>query len=794
MASGAGGEATRTAGELPLGQRFADRYQIEELLGRGGMGAVYRARDLSLGEDIALKVLTLGEEAPVAAVLRFRQEVRLARRVTHPNVARVYDIGEHEGILYLTMELIDGVTLRAALRAEDRFDAVRAARIARAICDGLAAAHAAGVIHRDLKPANILLDDAGRIVISDFGIARSLVDDMGLTVDLIGTPLYMAPEQAFPGVVDARTDLFALGIILHEMLTGARPDPSPARVAAALEEEGVSKELAAIVLRCIERDPEGRPRGAAEVARWIEEAVPESAALSEASAGASIPAESGGRARIERESRTAPSTRSPIASPPSRGYSTSLALDALGDRAIAVLPFRYRGAPEHAYLGDAIAEELIDCLSRTRGLRVLASGAALPFRDARDPLRVGRELGVAAFVEGAVHMAPERVRITTRLIDVLSGVQLWSDTHEGPLGDLFALEESIARRVAEELRVELHVLAHGEGAPDEAIERYLTARRRLQHMGPDVAPEAVADLDRSIAIAPRFAPAYAAHAMACLRSWFVSSGVESATDWERAARGSVARALERAPDIAEAHLAAAILATQSADFRAAARSLTRALAIAPTCAAAHEHLGALQCEGGQSEAGVKRMQLADQLDPTLPNPLPYIARHHALMGNHGAAQAIILEMERRHGKSHMYTCSLRIRMAAWRGDREAVGRLTLEDIERFEAPFWRPVRLYAHGVLGQLSEREVERAFARLLADSQNPRFISLLLQLQTEIHAARGELSAARLYLLRAATGMLIDIEWLDRCPLLEPLRDHPDFAEAHRRVLARASAIWAS
>ena len=127
MASGAGGEATRTAGELPLGQRFADRYQIEELLGRGGMGAVYRARDLSLGEDIALKVLTLGEEAPVAAVLRFRQEVRLARRVTHPNVARVYDIGEHEGVLYLTMELIDGVTLRATLRAEDRFDAMRAA-------------------------------------------------------------------------------------------------------------------------------------------------------------------------------------------------------------------------------------------------------------------------------------------------------------------------------------------------------------------------------------------------------------------------------------------------------------------------------------------------------------------------------------------------------------------------------------------------------------------------------------------------------------------------------------------
>ena len=149
---------------LRKGEIFADRYEVEDLLGRGGMGAVYRVRDFALGEVIALKVLAFGPDPSPTAVLRFRQEVRLARRVTHPNVARVYDIGEHQGTIYLTMELIDGGSLRDVLRAERRLTPARTARIARALCAGLQAIHAGGVIHRDLKPANVLLDRAGRVV------------------------------------------------------------------------------------------------------------------------------------------------------------------------------------------------------------------------------------------------------------------------------------------------------------------------------------------------------------------------------------------------------------------------------------------------------------------------------------------------------------------------------------------------------------------------------------------------------------------------------------------------------
>jgi serine/threonine protein kinase len=256
------------SGELALGAFFADRYQVEGILGSGAMGTVYRVRDLGLGEVVALKVLSVWPEPPPLAVLRFREEVRLARRVTHPYVARVYDIGEHDGRIFLTMEFVDGDTLRSVLRAERRLAPARAAGIARALCEGLHAAHAVGVVHRDLKPANILIDRRGRVVISDFGVARSLLDHNDLTIGAIGTPRYMAPEQASGGTVDARTDLYALGLVVVEMLTGEPPEGGLDGMSAKLALVA-SPSLAAVVLRCLAVVPEARPTSAQEVARLL---------------------------------------------------------------------------------------------------------------------------------------------------------------------------------------------------------------------------------------------------------------------------------------------------------------------------------------------------------------------------------------------------------------------------------------------------------------------------------------------------------------------------------------------
>jgi serine/threonine-protein kinase len=188
------------------------------------MGTVYQARDKLVGDVVALKTLELGKYASPDALERFSREVRLARRITPPHVARMHDLGTHEGHAFLTMEYVEGEELRALLARERTLPAARAAHIALAVCEGLAAAHSAGVVHRDLKPANVLVEAGGRVVLTDFGIARAVVGEvMAQTQDVVGTPLYMAPEQVSGEPVDARADLYAVGLLLFEMLTGRVP-------------------------------------------------------------------------------------------------------------------------------------------------------------------------------------------------------------------------------------------------------------------------------------------------------------------------------------------------------------------------------------------------------------------------------------------------------------------------------------------------------------------------------------------------------------------------------------------
>lgn len=259
---------------VAIGRIFAERYQILELLGRGGMGAVYLADDREVGENVALKVLEAHAEGDDSAVERFRREVRLARRVTHPNAARTYDLGLCEGIRYLSMEYVTGRNLQDILQ-ETRFDSKQVASIALQLCAGLKAAHDAGVIHRDLKPENILIENGtGRVVITDFGIARALDSDGDAmrTAGAIGTPAYMSPEQLECKEVDQRTDIYALGVLMFELLVGKPPfagertletlmahlnDPIPSvREKSPFDLPPVLDEL---ITACLAKKPEDRP-------------------------------------------------------------------------------------------------------------------------------------------------------------------------------------------------------------------------------------------------------------------------------------------------------------------------------------------------------------------------------------------------------------------------------------------------------------------------------------------------------------------------------------------------------
>ena len=236
-------------GRFPPGTILGQRYRIVTLLGRGGMGEVYRADDLLLAQPVALKFLPSPANANADALGRFREEVRLARQIAHPYVCRVYDIGEANGSTYLTMEWVDGEDLASLLRRIGKLPTDKALDIAQQLCAGVAAAHDKGVIHRDLKPSNVMLDSQGQIRITDFGVASVA----GQATDVrSGTPAYMAPEQRSGTEVTARSDIYALGVVLHELLTGQR---APQGKGTTDLDPAVER----VILRCLEEDAELRP-------------------------------------------------------------------------------------------------------------------------------------------------------------------------------------------------------------------------------------------------------------------------------------------------------------------------------------------------------------------------------------------------------------------------------------------------------------------------------------------------------------------------------------------------------
>jgi serine/threonine-protein kinase len=269
-------------GRFPPGTILAERYRIVGLLGRGGMGEVYRANDLKLGQPVALKFLPQATAKNQQLLARFHAEVRIARQVSHPNVCRVYDIGEADGSTFLSMEYVDGEDLRCLLRRIGRLPPDKAAEIARKLCAGLAAAHDKGVLHRDLKPANIMIDGRGHVLIADFGLA-ALAGQLDGTNVRDGTPAYMAPEQLAGKEASVRSDLYALGLVLHEMFTGKRAfeDGSeritPANVASGVKD--IDPLVERVIVRCLNMDPRNRPASALAVAAALPGGDPLAAAL-----------------------------------------------------------------------------------------------------------------------------------------------------------------------------------------------------------------------------------------------------------------------------------------------------------------------------------------------------------------------------------------------------------------------------------------------------------------------------------------------------------------------------------
>jgi serine/threonine-protein kinase len=800
---------------------FAGRYMLLGMIGRGGMGSVYRARDTLVGDVVALKMLEVGDGQRAELLERFRREVRLARRISHPHVARTHDLGEHAGHLYLTMEYVEGEDLQSLLRREQPLAAPRAARIALAVCEGLAAAHAAGVVHRDLKPANVLVEKGGRVVLTDFGIARAVAGEAASrTQGMVGTPLYMSPEQLSGGEVTARSDLYAAGLLLYEMLTGEPPfsGESPMAVAFARLRQpppdpsgrpGVPDALALVVRHCVAREPEERPSGALEVAAALRAWLTSVGEPVEASPASSTPipgtnswgpgAFTTGQVTGPVAPMTGPVT--PLTASRSVGWgatagqgipgATPRTTLRPGEQGLAVLPLRFIGPREQEYLGDGLTEAVIDVLSRTRGVRVQGSGATARFRNERDPRLVGRELGVGLVADGTVQSLGKMVRATLRLVEVATGTQLWSGRFEDSDEDLFALQDRLGRRLVEALRNELVIAAYREHVTPDMLTLY-RQNVALVHSTPRVLSEvAVGPLETCLEQCPGFLPAVALHAMAAMRTWFMRA-TDPGRDWAVIARESVARASQQAPDLVETLLAKAMLATQDGDWRGAVVALRTALDAAPTFAGALQYLGSLQCEAGRGDEGLERLRMAYELDPNIAIALYEIARCSALRGKMDDYRQAIEQL-----KSHPFlllpTILLRMRVASWMKDFDEVRQCRVE-LRHEPSLIARNADDYAASVLGDLDPLGTLTSFERLIEGKLSPRFVSMMCQLTTEVLCITGHAERAMQYFRRAADLALIDLEWIDRCQALVPLRTLPGFPEARLIVRSRVETIWAA
>ncbi|MFO0592623.1 MAG: protein kinase [Polyangiaceae bacterium] len=755
------GPVEGAASLIESGRRVvAGRYEVLGLLGAGGMGNVYRALDRELDEVVALKMLRPEIASNAAALARFRSEVKLARRVTHPSVARVFDIGDEGGERYLTMELIDGEPLGTTIARAGRLGAARAIEIACAVCAGLGAAHSAGVIHRDLKPDNILLARDGRVVVTDFGIARAAGADVKSTGAIVGTPAYMAPEQVEGKPVDARADLYALGAVLFEMLTGEAPwvGDNAFTVAAArllhpppnprAKRPDLPPDLAAIVVRALGRKAEERFASAADVA----------AALSRVEVRRAVPS-------------AAPPPPSRPASPPLIGTPVPAC-----KKQVAVLPFRNAGAPEHDHLAEGLTEELIDLLSMAGDLRVRSRGTVMRYRGGeRDPREIGRELGVPVVVDGSVRKAGGSVRVAVRLVSVADGVQIWHRRWDRPEADIFAVSDEAARAIAAALAVEIKAPARAAPSSAEAIDVYLRARALYFRFFQDTHGESLKLFEEALSLAPDDPRIIAGYAMAICRLPFRSDEVVQ--------RASIAaeRAVDRAPNLAEAHVAQAIVLHHQSRRPEAVTSLARALRLSRFSAEAHDTMGRLLAETTLQEPARKHLEAALTLEPEMELARLQLARLHYLEGRAEMAWTVI-HSSPTGGDA---TLPLEARIALWSRDIEKA-RVLVQDPRMENAGRYSLARI--------LLEFMVEGAdpFTRAPSGTdRSSRFRAFLTQLGAECAAYARDDERTLVCLEDAVKEGVFDVAWADGCPLFEPLRQTPRFRAVREAFAATAKKI---
>ncbi len=573
--------------ELSRGTTFAGRYEIIEELGKGGMGKVYRAEDKNLKQEVALKLIKPEIAKDRKTIERFRNELKVTRNIRHKNVCGMYDLAEEEGTHYITMEYVRGEDLKSFIHRSGQLAVGTVVRIALQVCEGLSEAHRLGVVHRDLKSSNIMIDKEGNVRIMDFGIARSLeakgITDAGM---IIGTPEYMSPEQAEAADIDERSDIYSLGVILYEMVTGKLPFGGDTALSIAMKHKSeepqppkeinaqIPEDLNSLILKCMEKDKKRRYQKA-------EDLVSE---LSKVEKG--FPTTERIMAEQKPKAETHRKPYQTFLIPAILIFVALIAIisflffggilrrgkpeaEALGQPAqkkkIVVLPFENLGLPEDEYFAAGMTEEITSRLAAVSGLGVISRSSAVQY-DKRGKMmqQIGEDFGVAYVLEGTVRWdhGPEgknRVRVTPQLIRAADDTHLWSASYDRVIDDIFVVQSEIAEQVIKQLDVTL-LEPERQGLntrPTANIEAYQAYLRGLHYSyRPDFAEEnyrmAVGMLERTVDLDPGFALAYAELAYAY--SQLYHFGYDRTEECVSGAKAAIDRAFELQSELPEVHM------------------------------------------------------------------------------------------------------------------------------------------------------------------------------------------------------------------------------------------------
>src|SRR5882672_6245844 len=559
------------------------------------MATVYLAQDLKHDRPVAVKLL----HPHLAANLgpdRFLREIQIAARLQHPHIVPLYDSGQAGDLLYYVMPYVSGESLRQRLEREAQLPLEDATRLARTVAAALDYAHRQQVVHRDIKPENVMLHE-GEALVTDFGIAKAVSvagkETLTRTGMAVGTPAYMSPEQAGGEMeLDGRSDIYSLGAMLYEMLTGVAPFTGPTAQSI------IAKLFTESALPLHER------RDA--VPEWLERSVLKSLNKT--------PAERYGTAAQFAQALTWPAGGSTPPGSPAGGGGAST-------KSIAVLPFVNMSAdPENEYFTDGIAEEIINALTKIQALRVAARTSAFAFKGKnQDIRRVGEQLNVSTVLEGSVRKAGNRLRVMAQLINVADGYHLWSERYDRELEDVFAIQDEIAGSIVRALRVvlsdaEKRAIEQAPAATPkvEAYDYYLRGRQFFHQFRRTGMQFARRMFDRAIEIDPQYALAYAGVADCCCLLYMYWDGSKANLD---GAESASRRALELGPDLAEAHASRGFALSLRRQYAPARAEFETALKLNPNFFWAHYFYARTCFQEGSIEEAVRHYQDAARVQP-----------------------------------------------------------------------------------------------------------------------------------------------------------------------------------